>query len=162
MDLVFLGTGSQHLQASEAFLKITHFGQQHRNFVLFAPLWWQQAWNPNTIITHVDHLELCASCQHPDHLDVPTSGVQLWAPCLCLPGWESPTHQLALEILTLLAGCRWSWAAVVLSACTKNFLYGINSAEKFLFTRDSAERWLCIVGLVEQNFNLQLRHSSTD
>lgn len=101
----------------EAFLKITYFGQHH-NYVLFAPLWWDQAWNPNTIIIHMDDFEVCAYYQHPDcwiglHLNVPMSEVQLWAPCFFfLPGWENSTHQLTLEILVLLAGCRWSWATV--------------------------------------------------
>lgn len=44
------------------------------------------------------------------------------------------------ESQALLAGYRRSWTAVVLYACTNNFMYDINSEEKFLFTRESAEK----------------------
>lgn len=70
----------------EAFLKISHFGQQHPNFFLFAPLWWERAWNPNTIITYVDHSELYEYYQHPDQ----RSGT----PARCARGWDSAVSSM--------------------------------------------------------------------
>lgn len=50
----------------EAFLKISHFGQQYPNYFPTGSFLMGQTWNPNTIIAHVDHSELCEYFQNPD------------------------------------------------------------------------------------------------
>lgn len=157
----FMGTGS-HLLHPRNILKDLLFCHHCPNF--FPSLWWEWAWNPNTAITHVDNLELCEYYRHPDWLSGPPGQCSGWdsaVSCTFVLGRVEKLYKpISSESLDVV-GCR-SWTMFALYACTKNFLYAVNSVKKFLFTRESAEKWLCVAGLVEQNFNFQLRHSSTD